>query len=170
MPFVPWPHINAVATSTQSTRTSIPTAQSRRTASSVAGPSTTPAAWSPSVTTRTTVHHQRRWSSPPRSPLWRSPCTWPSPDTAARRICSPPSATPRSQSSPPPDSQRDPRTVTDPDGSRYIAAFTHPDHTPGTWRQWHRTTGRELAAAGLPVRLNPGHHISLTVPAEALRV
>ncbi|WP_405673924.1 type VII secretion system-associated protein [Streptomyces canus] len=71
---------------------------------------------------------------------------------------------------PPPDSQRDPRTVTDPDGSRYIAAFTHPDHTPGTWRQWHRTTGRELAAAGLPVRLNPGHHISLTVPAEALRV
>ncbi|MFE2216940.1 SseB family protein [Streptomyces canus] len=70
----------------------------------------------------------------------------------------------------PPDSQRDPRTVTDPDGSRYIAAFTHPDHTPRTWRQWHRTTGRELAAAGLPVRLNPGHHISLTAPAEALRV
>jgi hypothetical protein len=44
-----------------------------------AGPSTTPAAWSPSATTRTTADHQWRWSSPPRSPLWRSPCTWPSP-------------------------------------------------------------------------------------------
>jgi hypothetical protein len=30
-------------------------------------------------------------------------------------------------------------------------------------------TGPQLAAAGLPVRLNPGDCISLTIPAEALR-
>jgi hypothetical protein len=58
-------------------------------------------------------------------------------------------------------------TVTEDDGSRYIPAFTHPDHTPDTWHQWRQTTGHLLAAAGLPVRLNPGHRISLTIPAEA---
>ncbi|MFG2731314.1 type VII secretion system-associated protein [Streptomyces canus] len=60
-------------------------------------------------------------------------------------------------------------TVTEDDGTRCVPAFTHPDHAPGTWHQWHHTTGRQLAAAGLPVRLNPGHRISLTIPVEALR-
>ncbi|MFF1305609.1 type VII secretion system-associated protein [Streptomyces sp. NPDC058307] len=58
-------------------------------------------------------------------------------------------------------------TVAEDDGSRYIPAFTHPDHTPDTWYQWRQTTGDLLAAAGLPVRLNPGHRISLTIPAQA---
>ncbi|MET7691071.1 type VII secretion system-associated protein [Streptomyces sp. NPDC005483] len=58
-------------------------------------------------------------------------------------------------------------TVVDDDGSRYIPAFTHPDHTPDGWHQWRQATGHFLAAAGLPVKLNPGHRISLTIPAEA---
>ncbi|MEU0205202.1 type VII secretion system-associated protein [Streptomyces canus] len=58
-------------------------------------------------------------------------------------------------------------TVADDDGSRYIPAFTHPDHTPDAWHQWRQATGHFLAAAGLPVKLNPGHRISLTIPAEA---
>ncbi|MDH6569397.1 hypothetical protein M2160_004418 [Streptomyces sp. SAI-117] len=58
-------------------------------------------------------------------------------------------------------------TVTDDDGGRYIPAFTHPDHTPDAWHQWRQATGHFLAAAGLPVRLNPGHRISLTIPAGA---
>lgn len=58
-------------------------------------------------------------------------------------------------------------TVAEDDGSRYIPAFTHPDHTPDAWQQWRQATGHLLAAAGLPVRLNPGHRISLTIPAEA---
>lgn len=55
-------------------------------------------------------------------------------------------------------------TIVEDDGSRYIPAFTHPAHTPATWHQWHQTTGHQLAATGLPIRLNPGHHISLTIP------
>lgn len=58
-------------------------------------------------------------------------------------------------------------TVVEDDGSRYIPAFTHPTHTPDTWHQWQQTTGHHLAATGLPVRLNPGHRISLTIPGEA---
>lgn len=58
-------------------------------------------------------------------------------------------------------------TVADDDGSRYIPAFTHPDHTPDAWHQWRQATGHFLTAAGLPVKLNPGHRISLTIPAEA---
>ncbi|MFF4060882.1 type VII secretion system-associated protein [Streptomyces sp. NPDC001668] len=58
-------------------------------------------------------------------------------------------------------------TVVDDDGSRCIPAFTHPDHTPDGWHQWRQATGHYLAAAGLPVKLNPGHRISLTIPAEA---
>ncbi|WP_328687231.1 type VII secretion system-associated protein [Streptomyces caniferus] len=58
-------------------------------------------------------------------------------------------------------------TVVEDDGSRYIPAFTHPTHTPDTWHEWQETTGRHLAATGLPVRLNPGHRISLTIPGEA---
>ncbi|MER6245216.1 type VII secretion system-associated protein [Streptomyces griseorubiginosus] len=60
-------------------------------------------------------------------------------------------------------------TVTEDDGSRYVPAFTHPTHTPDSWHQWHHTQGQQLAAAGVPVRLNPGHRLSLTIPAEALR-
>lgn len=58
-------------------------------------------------------------------------------------------------------------TVADDDGSRYIPAFTHRDHTPDAWQQWRQATGHFVAAAGLPVKLNPGHRISLTIPAEA---
>ncbi|MEV7381986.1 type VII secretion system-associated protein [Streptomyces lydicus] len=58
-------------------------------------------------------------------------------------------------------------TVVEDDGSRYIPAFTHPTHTPDTWHEWQETTGRHLAATGLPVRLNPGHRISLTIPGKA---
>ncbi|BDM74995.1 hypothetical protein HEK616_84820 (plasmid) [Streptomyces nigrescens] len=58
-------------------------------------------------------------------------------------------------------------TVVEDDGSRYIPAFTHPTHTPDTWHQWQQTTGHHLAATGLPIRLNPGHRISLTIPGEA---
>ena len=57
-------------------------------------------------------------------------------------------------------------TVADDDGSRYIPAFTHPDHAPDAWHQWRQADGHFLAAAGLPVKLNPGHRISLTIPAE----
>ncbi|MEU5044717.1 SseB family protein [Streptomyces griseorubiginosus] len=60
-------------------------------------------------------------------------------------------------------------TVTEDDGSRYVPAFTHPSHAPDSWHQWHHTQGHQLAAAGVPVRLNPGHRLSLTIPAEALR-
>lgn len=59
-------------------------------------------------------------------------------------------------------------TVVEGDGSRSIPAFTHPDHAPDTWHQWRQATGHFLAAAGLPVRLNPGHRVSLTIPAEAV--
>ncbi|MDT0458380.1 hypothetical protein RM550_22005 [Streptomyces sp. DSM 41527] len=52
-------------------------------------------------------------------------------------------------------------------GSRCIPAFTHPTHAPDTWHQWQQTTGRHLAATGLPVRLNPGHRSSLTIPGGA---
>ncbi|MFD8549398.1 SseB family protein [Streptomyces sp. NPDC059649] len=55
-------------------------------------------------------------------------------------------------------------TVVEDDGSRYIPAFTHPTQTPDTWHQWQHTTGHHLAATGLPIRLNPGHRISLTIP------
>ncbi|PBC81413.1 DNA-binding transcriptional activator of the SARP family [Streptomyces sp. 2224.1] len=58
-------------------------------------------------------------------------------------------------------------TVVEDDGSRYIPAFTHPTHTPDAWHQWQQATGRHLAATGLPVRLNPGHRISLTIPGAA---
>ncbi|MFG2532971.1 type VII secretion system-associated protein [Streptomyces sp. NPDC048516] len=58
-------------------------------------------------------------------------------------------------------------TVVEDDGSRYIPAFTHPTHTPDTWHQWQQATGQHLAATGLPVRLNPGHRVSLTIPGEA---
>ncbi|MDH6439616.1 hypothetical protein M2158_008157 [Streptomyces sp. SAI-144] len=76
--------------------------------------------------------------------------------------------TPRSCSSPRRDSKaRTPSPKTTAPG--YVPAFTHPDHAPDTWHQWQHTTGRQLAAAGLPVRLNPGQRISLTIPAEALR-
>ena len=60
-------------------------------------------------------------------------------------------------------------TVTEGDGSRYVPAFTHAGHAPESWHQWHHTPGRQLAAAGVPVRLNPGHRISLRIPVEALR-
>ncbi|SHM26881.1 SseB protein N-terminal domain-containing protein [Streptomyces yunnanensis] len=58
-------------------------------------------------------------------------------------------------------------TIVEDDGSRYIPAFTHPIHAPDTWHQWQQTTGHQLAATGLPIRLNPGHRISLTIPGEA---
>ncbi|WP_438490799.1 type VII secretion system-associated protein [Streptomyces sp. S186] len=58
-------------------------------------------------------------------------------------------------------------TVVEDDGSRYIPAFTHPTHAPDTWHQWQQITGHHLAATGLPVRLNPGHRISLTIPGKA---
>ncbi|MFH8574321.1 type VII secretion system-associated protein [Streptomyces sp. NPDC017993] len=58
-------------------------------------------------------------------------------------------------------------TIVEDDGSRYIPAFTHPTHAPDTWHQWQETTGHHLAATGLPIRLNPGHRISLTIPGEA---
>jgi Bacterial transcriptional activator domain/SseB protein N-terminal domain len=58
-------------------------------------------------------------------------------------------------------------TVADDDGSRYIPAFTHPDHTPDAWHQWRQATGHFVAAAGVPVKLNPGTRISLTIPAQA---
>ncbi|WP_051799238.1 type VII secretion system-associated protein [Streptomyces sp. NRRL S-337] len=57
-------------------------------------------------------------------------------------------------------------TVVEDDGSRYIPAFTHPTHAPDTWHQWQETIGRHLAATGLPIRLNPGHRISLTIPGD----
>ncbi|MFE6737832.1 type VII secretion system-associated protein [Streptomyces tubercidicus] len=60
-------------------------------------------------------------------------------------------------------------SVVEDDGSRYIPAFTHPTHAPDTWHQWQQTTGHHLAATGLPVRLNPGHRISLTIPGEAVK-
>ncbi|WP_371873688.1 type VII secretion system-associated protein [Streptomyces tubercidicus] len=60
-------------------------------------------------------------------------------------------------------------SVVEDDGSRYIPAFTHPTHAPDTWHQWQQTTGQHLAATGLPVRLNPGHRISLTIPGEAVK-
>ncbi|MEU9169958.1 type VII secretion system-associated protein [Streptomyces sp. NPDC048420] len=59
-------------------------------------------------------------------------------------------------------------TVVDDDGTRYVPAFTHPTHAPANWHQWHHTTGHQLAAAGVPVRLNPGGRVSLTIPVEAL--
>ncbi len=58
-------------------------------------------------------------------------------------------------------------TIVEDDGSRCIPAFTHPTHAPDSWPRWQQITGRHLAATGLPIRLNPGHRISLTIPGEA---
>ncbi|MEU6353515.1 type VII secretion system-associated protein [Streptomyces sp. NPDC047072] len=58
-------------------------------------------------------------------------------------------------------------TVVDDGGGRYIPAFTHPDRVPDGRHQWRQATGHYLAATGLPIRLDPGHRISLTIPAGA---
>ena len=103
--------------------------------------------------------------APPQ--LWTPPCTAPSPTMPRRRNSSPPSARPRSCSSRRRACTRSQRTTA---AVTSLPSPTRPTPpTPGTWHLAPGTTGDQLAAAGVPVRLNPGHRISLTIPGDALR-
>ncbi|MCZ2525923.1 type VII secretion system-associated protein [Streptomyces sp. HB2AG] len=68
-----------------------------------------------------------------------------------------------------PDIQGSLYTAENEDGAgRHIPAFTHPDHLPDGWQHWQHVPGRHLAGLSMPVRLNPGARITLTIPAGAL--